>query len=225
MVEDAWQYMLNATAVRESKLFDMDLVDVTRQALQNKAEDMYTVIMQAYSHGEEEAVRVMGDSFIELLNDIDRILATHSNFLLGKWLEAAKTMARHHSDRDDDMEDLFEMNARAQITTWGPNGEIVDYATKQWSGMFRDFFAPRWRVFFDEMLRAMRMNRKMNSQKVAKKILYTVEIPFISANKLYPDVPSGESPRSVSRELYDKWANNLVHLGTREPTPTVYLVP
>lgn len=31
-------------------------------------------------------------------------------------------------------EQLFEYNARNQITLWGPNGEIVDYANKQWSG-------------------------------------------------------------------------------------------
>ena len=33
-------------------------------------------------------------------------------------------------------EKLFEYNARNQITLWGPNGEIKDYANKQWSGQF-----------------------------------------------------------------------------------------
>ena len=31
---------------------------------------------------------------------------------------------------------LYEYNARNQITLWGPRGEIVDYANKQWAGMF-----------------------------------------------------------------------------------------
>ena len=31
---------------------------------------------------------------------------------------------------------LYEYNARNQITLWGPHGEIVDYANKQWAGMF-----------------------------------------------------------------------------------------
>lgn len=221
MVEQAWEYLLNSTG--NSNLFEMDLVDVTRQALQNKGEDMYTVIVQAYSHGELEAVEKMGERFIELLNDMDRILATHSRFLLGSWLESAKALA---NDDDDDGEekDLFEQNARAQITTWGPTGEIVDYATKQWSGLFTDLFAKRWRIFFDEMLKAMRINKKMNSKKVAKKILYTVEIPFLSEKKSYPVDVSGEDPKVVSRELYDKWANNFVS-ERLYATPTVYLVP
>jgi hypothetical protein len=29
---------------------------------------------------------------------------------------------------------LYEYNARNQITLWGPLGEIVDYANKQWAG-------------------------------------------------------------------------------------------
>jgi hypothetical protein len=29
----------------------------------------------------------------------------------------------------------YEYNARNQITLWGPRGEIVDYANKQWAGM------------------------------------------------------------------------------------------
>ena len=29
---------------------------------------------------------------------------------------------------------LYEYNARNQITLWGPDGQIVDYANKQWAG-------------------------------------------------------------------------------------------
>jgi hypothetical protein len=44
---------------------------------------------------------------------------------------------------------LYEYNARNQITLWGPRGEIVDYANKQWAGMFislRDW--PEYRAKF-----------------------------------------------------------------------------
>lgn len=206
-MEDAWELLLNASAT--SNLFLMDLVDVTRQALQNKGEDMYTVIMQAYEHNELDAVEQMSERFLELLSDMDRILATHPRFLLGPWLESAKAMAAN----EDEVE-LFEQNARAQITTWGPSGEIIDYATKQWSGMFTDFFAKRWTVFFEEMLKAMRMNRKINKTKVMKKILFTVEIPFITEKTLYPVNASGEDPRIFSKELYEKWANNFANFRT-----------
>lgn len=201
-MEEAWELLLNSSG--SSDLFEMDLVDVTRQALQNKGEDIYTVIMQAYDHDELDAVEQMSERFQELLSDMDRILATHKRFLLGPWLESAKALAMN----DEEM-DLFEQNARAQITTWGPTGEIVDYATKQWSGMVQGMFAKRWHVFFEEMLKAMRNKRKLNKRKVSKRILYTVEIPFIYERTQYPVEVSGEDPKVVSRELYEKWANNF----------------
>lgn len=204
-MEDVWELMLNSSG--GSYLFNMDLVDITRQALQNKGEDLYTVIMQAYEHGEVEAVEQMSERFLELLSDMDRILATHDRFLLGAWLESAKALATNEDELD-----LLEMNARAQISTWGPNGEIIDYATKQWSGMFNGYFVKRWTVFFEEMLKAMRKQKKMNSKRVSKRILYTVEIPFIYDKTEYPQQPSGEDPREVSKELFEKWANNFANL-------------
>jgi alpha-N-acetylglucosaminidase len=37
------------------------------------------------------------------------------------------------------------------LTLWGPNGEILDYASKQWSGMVADYYYPRWKLFFDTL--------------------------------------------------------------------------
>ena len=30
-----------------------------------------------------------------------------------------------------------------QITLWGPDGNILDYAAKQWSGLIRAYYLPR----------------------------------------------------------------------------------
>ena len=61
--------------------------------------------------------------FIDLLKDIEEILSTNKNFLLGPWLESAKALATN-----DEEKKIYEFNARNQITLWGPNGEILDYA-------------------------------------------------------------------------------------------------
>ena len=60
--------------------------------------------------------------FLDILKDLDRILATNKNFLLGPWLESAKAMATNSHERK-----LYEFNARNQITLWGPDGQILDY--------------------------------------------------------------------------------------------------
>ena len=60
--------------------------------------------------------------FLDILEDLDRILATNENFLLGPWLESAKALATNCQERK-----LYEFNARNQITLWGPDGQILDY--------------------------------------------------------------------------------------------------
>ena len=67
--------------------------------------------------------------FIDLLKDLEKILRSNKNFLLGPWLESAKSLSTNEEDKKN-----YEFNARNQITLWGPEGEILDYAGKQWSG-------------------------------------------------------------------------------------------
>jgi alpha-N-acetylglucosaminidase len=55
---------------------------------------------------------------------------------------------------DADRDWLELNNARMLITTWGEreNSETAglrDYSYRQWSGMMRDFYAPRWEKFFN----------------------------------------------------------------------------
>jgi hypothetical protein len=33
-----------------------------------------------------------------------------------------------------------------QVTLWGPDGNINDYASKQWSGLVKDYHMGRWQV-------------------------------------------------------------------------------
>ena len=57
----------------------------------------------------------------QILIDMDELLSTDSRFLLGSWLEQAKTKATN-----DEEKTIYEWNARNQITLWGLNTtEIV----------------------------------------------------------------------------------------------------
>ena len=73
------------------------------------------------------------DELVTLIVSVQR-LATNRYFLLGVWLEDAKAIPVGDQDTKE-VSELYEFNARNQITLWGPNGEILDYATKQWSGI------------------------------------------------------------------------------------------
>jgi alpha-N-acetylglucosaminidase len=37
------------------------------------------------------------------------------------------------------------------VTVWGGQGNLADYASKAWQGLYRDFYLPRWSQFLDAL--------------------------------------------------------------------------
>ena len=95
--------------------FDHDAVDTARQALVNGLYPLYEKIMRLspppWSNGSLAATefkRASGE-FLELCQDVDRLLSTSPSHLLGRWLAAAKAGATTAAEGA-----LYEFNARNQ---------------------------------------------------------------------------------------------------------------
>uniref|UniRef100_A0A182W2E1 Alpha-N-acetylglucosaminidase n=1 Tax=Anopheles minimus TaxID=112268 RepID=A0A182W2E1_9DIPT len=184
-------------------LCQYDIVDVTRQCLQNTADALYLTLMDNFKRRDLSNFRQHSTLFLQLLIDLDQLLLTNEHFLLGPWLESAKTLSETSLERHK-----YEYNARIQITLWGPQGQIVDYANKQWAGMVQDFFHARWRVFLAELDQALVWNGTINDLKIREKIFRTVELPFVSDRKRYTTRSLGDSVRTA-RSLYERWTKGV----------------
>jgi len=108
-------------------------------------------------------------------------LASGNNFLLGTWLAQAKDIAVNEEERRS-----YEYNARNQITLWGPNGEIRDYANKQWSGVVVDYFKLRWELFLKALEKSLVQRIEPNITEINNRIFHEVERSFTFSTKLYP---------------------------------------
>ncbi|XP_053671612.1 alpha-N-acetylglucosaminidase [Anopheles nili] len=193
----------SAEAGNCNELCRYDLVDVTRQSLQNTADALYLTIMDDFKQLNLTAFRHHSSLFLELLSDLDRLLLTDDHFLLGTWLESAKARGETSLERQ-----RYEYNARTQITLWGPQGQIVDYANKQWAGMVGDFFHPRWGVFLGELEQAIVSNSTANDVKIRDLIFRTVELPFVTDTKRYTTIASGD-PVRTARAMFTKWTKDV----------------
>ncbi|KAL6895990.1 glycoside hydrolase family 89 protein [Trichoderma longibrachiatum] len=144
---DAWSELFKA-GLQDLTLFknpnyQYDLVDWTRQVLVNSFEDLYKDLVDAYNKSSSATViRSRGAKLVSLLKTLDAVLATDENFQLAPWIEQARAS-------DPSAADFFEFNARNQITLWGPQGQIEDYASKQWAGLVGTYYAERWQQFVD----------------------------------------------------------------------------
>ncbi|XP_011498022.1 PREDICTED: alpha-N-acetylglucosaminidase [Ceratosolen solmsi marchali] len=184
-----------------SNLFKHDIVDITRQALQLTADFIYNDIKEGYKLKNITHLQSASLQLLELYNDLEEILSSCKDFLLGVWLNDARILA---PTDDEQLLENYEFNARNQITLWGPNGEIVDYANKQWSGVVHDYFRPRWVIFLKELENAVNNHNEINERRIRQMIFNEVELPFSYSRKLYPTEAKGDSIQ-IAIKLYNKW--------------------
>ena len=131
-----------------------------------------------------------------LFQDVDELLATDRNFLLGVWLENAKHWASSEAGRS-----LYEWNARNLITLWGPpDSELHEYAARQWSGMFTGFYQKRWDLFLDRLRLSMVRNQPFDAEKVDAEIRDWEE-HWTHQTDCYPTDPRGDAVHVVRRTL------------------------
>ena len=133
--------------------FEYDLTDIVRQAISEKGRLTLKEIKQAYDSNEMAVFNKRCYEFLELILLQDKLLSCRSEFMVGKWINSARKMGKTPKERD-----LYEWNAKVQITTWGnrnasENGGLRDYAHKEWNGILKDLYHARWMLYFDYLKR------------------------------------------------------------------------
>lgn len=203
----AWKMLVSCAGIHEeSDGFRYDLVDVTRQVLADYASILQQKAASRYQAGDVEGFKAASEEFLGLIDDMDKLLGTRSEFLLGRWLDDARSIG--HTDQE---KDLYEHNARNQITLWGNRDcRIRDYACKHWNGMMAGFYRPRWERFFDTVSAAMEQGVPFD------------EAAFIEASKdwewewtlgheKYPNQPVGSEIEECLR-IWDKYHKEILNL-------------
>ena len=134
--------------------YNYDLADFTRQALTDYAYYLLKGIEQAYQE-KAYTYKVRQKAFLQLILDLDKLLCTNSNLMVGNWIELARRIADESNETSPEDKDWLEFtNARTLITTWGEReasetGGLRDYSYRTWGGMLKDYYYKRWEAFFN----------------------------------------------------------------------------
>jgi alpha-N-acetylglucosaminidase len=197
----AWNSLILASnELKHNDGFQYDLVDVTRQVLVNYSNQLYGNINSAYYEKDVEKIKKYGKQFLAVIDDLDNLLATRKDFLLGKWLKDAKKWGTNADEIK-----LYEKNARNLITLWGDkNSPLHDYARKQWSGLLKDFYKPRWQKFLSSMIDCLEQKKDFD-QKVFDEGIKEWEWSWVTKNNRYSSEPKG-NPVIVSKEIFKKYS-------------------
>lgn len=202
-----------AEKYRGNNNFEYDLVDIVRQALDDQARLQYLRTIADYNGFARRQFDIDAQRFLDMLLLQDKLLGTRSEFRLGHWTEAARALGRTPAEKD-----LYEWNARVQITTWGnrvcaDQGGLRDYAHKEWQGLLKDFYYMRWSTFFSALREQMARNSKAdkdalgggpNANKTSSELFnmalpqapaidwYTLEEPWTKLHNTYSSAPEGD---------------------------------
>ncbi|KAH9517193.1 Multidrug resistance-associated protein 4, variant 2 [Dermatophagoides farinae] len=160
-----------------SETFVYDLVDMNRQALQLIFDYHYKQLDVAWIEQNESKLMMAMEKMKNILELMEQILQSSQHWLLYNWINNARSIANNSKERD-----YNEWQARNQITSWGPNDNIVDYAAKQWSGMFQYYYTPRWLFYFNYLQTMMAKNQtNFDPKQFQYELLRQIELPFTKA--------------------------------------------
>jgi alpha-N-acetylglucosaminidase len=196
----AWTLLLKSDMPNPTDHFKFDVVNIGRQVLGNYftvARDGFTA---AYKRKDLKSVEIHGKKMMEIINDMDELLATNENFLLGKWLRDAEVFGRTKEEKA-----YYNEDARKIVTVWG--GSISDYASREWAGLMKDYYGERWGLFIADATDAVKNNIPFDDKAFGKKISeFGKEWP--KRTKRYSTIANGDYLK-VSKALLEKYASDI----------------
>eukprot|EP00697_Spironema_sp_BW2_P001893 gnl/Spiro4/12539_TR6633_c0_g1_i1.p1 gnl/Spiro4/12539_TR6633_c0_g1~~gnl/Spiro4/12539_TR6633_c0_g1_i1.p1 ORF type:complete len:791 (+),score=215.85 gnl/Spiro4/12539_TR6633_c0_g1_i1:39-2411(+) len=201
LLVEAWDNLLAAEpALASVESFHYDFVDVTRQVLSNYHQTLYSQFVEAVQAGDAVAAARVGDQMSDLVVQLDRVLSSDVHFSLDQWIADARAWAN-----DSSTADMYEWNARNQVTLWGPNGEIRDYASKLWSGLTGQFYAVRWQMFVTAVLQSLQPSAPPFNQTAFNADLLIFEQSWQHKKQQPLTKPAEVSGNSVVADCHSKY--------------------
>ncbi|MFJ4341801.1 alpha-N-acetylglucosaminidase [Streptomyces sp. NPDC088915] len=183
-----------APVLRSTDAYRHDLVDVARQALTNQGRVLLPRIRSAYEAKDLERFRTLVREWNAATELLGRLVGSDRRFLLGPWLEDARAWGADPAERD-----RLEYDARSILTTWGGRGPseagLRDYANREWDGLVRDLYAPRWAAYFATLDTAL-----VTGAAPAAVDWFARDDAWARGHGRYPTAPAGD-PYALAEEV------------------------
>lgn len=202
-----------------------DVVDVQRQYMSNLAYKILGKVEEAFNKGNLSDYDKYTTMFHNLLSDLDTLVGTRREYSFEDKIEKALKWATTPEEAK-----LYDYNQSMLVTQWGPDKEsgtnyLFDYSWREWSGLIRDYYLPRWKQFH-AMLREKLLDGSWKDYKAYEEALpRTSGREAIEADAFYSGLrqwewewittPKQYEPREYGNEfqtahrMFEKWKDAL----------------
>ncbi|KFF02632.1 alpha-N-acetylglucosaminidase [Flavobacterium reichenbachii] len=155
--------LLNEEAKKYDKknFIHYDLADASRHYYSLCIDEDLVECVKAY----QQKDIAKGDKLFKKIEkqalDIDKIILSAQPLnSLDYWVKSASEYGSSPADSQ-----LYVKNAKTLITLWGGEGHLNDYASRSWSGMYKGFYWPRWKMFLEALKKAAINKTEFNETK------------------------------------------------------------
>ena len=218
----AWGLLLeDADRLKSSDAYRYDVVDIGRQVLADLARDHQADWKKAFRARDKGAFEKSKTLFLGIFPDADRLLATRTEFLFGKWYANAVAWGTTPAEKK-----LHARNASMLPTWWGSDTDhfsLFDYGWREWNGLVGDYYGGRWTLFLGHLSQCLERGEayedanaqpevwgrpEMNANAIFSQIT-AFEKKWIEKEKSYPTAPVGDSV-AIAKELLAKYRDVLM---------------
>ncbi|MCC8016811.1 MAG: alpha-N-acetylglucosaminidase [Clostridiales bacterium] len=196
--------------------YQYDACDLTRQALSNRFYKNQLEFESVYLKRDLKKTKEIAAAQLEILLDIDKLLSHRSEMCFSGWICDAHNLAS-----DDEEKKYFDFNARTLVTLWGDINsdlpQIYDYSWREWSGLIKEYYYPRWKMFYDYALNCLEKGKVFDYANIGswgerKKFrlsdlgekLFQFEKEFAQNYSEY-EYPRSSNTVPAALELIEKW--------------------
>jgi len=201
-VVTAWKLLLNnSNQLQNQQTYLNDLVQVTITVLSNLAMNYYNTFTAAFDNKNKSSFDSNSAIFLQIAADMDSLLGTQQDFLLGTWIDNAIYWGNTTNEKV-----LMQENARRQITLWGGpwiSNTLNEYAYKLWSGLISDFYIPRWKLFISQLENSLVNGTTFNYNTFLIDVI-NLEETWVKGINTFPITPTGNTIKTVIN-IYNKY--------------------
>lgn len=183
---------------KDSECYLYDLREIMRQHVSNYAVLSNNKLIAAKNSGDIEAFVAEKEKFLKAFDVLNAVQATDKDQLAGEWIGKATDLVE---DCDDFSKDMFKMNAKTLITTWGtnPNAGLKEYGWRNYEGMFMDIHKYHWEEYLNDVENDLKHGT--TTEPKSSRFFFDYEWKWVLGEQDYTRTPKN-SPSEV-KEVVD----------------------
>lgn len=193
----SWKSLL--ASPEPSAAWRYDAVNIGCQALGNHFAVLRDEFAESFRAADLPSAEASAARMLELLDDIDALASCEPSFSAAGWLDAAASWASCPEEAG-----YYRHNAWQILTIWGYTPVLNDYASRVWSGLVKEYYAQRWKMFLDDALACLHEGREFSQAAFDEKCREWEMRAAQEAPELKPAEPAADLPAFCNR-LCCKW--------------------